>query len=138
MFRITICSLSQPQIPTFFSKYEEICRKYWQKFICALGESTPLPQRQWALASSSRSEASQQNVFFMGWGLSDPRPTPTWRTRVDPPVAAVRGSNRCSRTCTNHQHTVWAESRSSHGNCALFWVITQRPLKMGPTGCPET
>jgi hypothetical protein len=38
----------------------------------------------------------------------------------DQPINAVLGNNRWSETRTNHQYTVWAESRSSHGNCTLL------------------
>jgi hypothetical protein len=33
-------------------------------------------------ASSSSSEASQQNIFFMGWGSQPHAQPPTWMTRV--------------------------------------------------------
>ena len=35
-------------------------------------------------------------------------------------------------------NTPCGQKADLHTGTALFWVITQRPLKMGPIGCPET
>jgi hypothetical protein len=76
MFRITICSLAQPQIPTFFSKYEEICRKCWQKFICALGESTPPSAAPMGLSLFFAFRSFSTERIFHGVGVVRPTPNP--------------------------------------------------------------
>jgi hypothetical protein len=55
----------------------------------------------------------------------------------DQPVNTVLGNNRCFETCTNHTNTPCRQKAHLHTGTALFSVIIQRPLQMGPIGCPE-
>ena len=67
-------------------------------------------------------------------------PTPHSKQCVcynDQPINAVQGDNRCSRLAPTI-NTPCGQKADLHTVTALFWVITQWHLKMGPTDFPET